>query len=293
VNAAPPPPTDSAATLAEITALQVRARALEPVGGLYDAGDPQWWWCTHEVRAVEFLRGGAGAADGCLLVLARRGRLFGEVLWAADAAPRPLEAFLRRSVARVRALARETGAPARVGTRADDARLRGLLEAAGFAEAGGEGQLQLALRADAAPPLAPLPSEVEVVSRAEAPDGPHPLARRNGPHVEERLRACPHYDAHLDLRLRIRATGECAGYCLGWLDTANAIGALEPVRIEDAFRGRGLGKALVGRCTAALAARGAALLKVAHEERSAAAARLYAATGFARLFAKAFYDVAP
>lgn len=111
----------------------------------------------------------------------------------------------------------------------------------------------------------------------------HHLAQRNGRQVAERLREVSLYRPDLDLCIR-DANGTVAAYCLCWLDVANSVGMFEPVRTEDAYQRRGLGRALLAEGTRRLMANGATTIKVAREADNAASAALYRRSGFVDAF---------
>ena len=60
--------------------------------------------------------------------------------------------------------------------------------------------------------------------------GAHPLSRRNGEPVEDRLRQCSLYDPALDLSIRT-PDGELGGYGLFWHDPTTGVGIVEPIRV--------------------------------------------------------------
>jgi predicted N-acetyltransferase YhbS len=100
---------------------------------------------------------------------------------------------------------------------------------------------------------------------------------RNGDAVETRLRETSLYDPALDLEM-VAENGETAGYALFWYDAATGVGMLEPMRTEDAYQRRGLGRVLLATGLNRLVGRGAERLKVAF---SADAGRnLYVGAGF-------------
>ncbi len=118
--------------------------------------------------------------------------------------------------------------------------------------------------------------------------GDHPLARRNGTGIAERLRACSCYRPDLDLRI-LADDGTVAAYCLCWLDARNGVGLFEPVRTEDAFQRRGLGRALIAEGITRLTARGAATIRLTRAADGDIAARLYRGASFVDTYRKLGY----
>jgi len=58
------------------------------------------------------------------------------------------------------------------------------------------------------------------------------------------MRGIPGYTPELDL-VAVSADGTFASYCICWLDPVSKIGEFEPVGTRAAYRGKGLGKALM------------------------------------------------
>lgn len=166
----------------------------------------------------------------------------------------------------------------------DDEEAVDWLETHGFTATGGDYQGWLS--AAGRRPVPAIPHGYRIVDRSTHAEGDHPFVARNGPDVEERLRACPLYDPRLDLAV-VTDDDELAGSSLYWADAATGIGLVEPVRIEEAHEGRGLGTAMVAAGVERLAARGADLLKVAWETERAG--RLYRRLGFSDAVACAAY----
>ncbi|HLK44366.1 MAG TPA: GNAT family N-acetyltransferase, partial [Acidimicrobiales bacterium] len=116
-----------------------------------------------------------------------------------------------------------------------------------------------------------------VVDRAATGDRPHPMIQRNGEEVASRLRQCSLYDPTLDLAV-VDARGVVVGYALFWHDGSTGVGQLEPMRIEDEFHRRGLGRLVLSHGLDRLARKGARRLKVGFT--SDAARALYVGAGF-------------
>jgi predicted N-acetyltransferase YhbS len=118
---------------------------------------------------------------------------------------------------------------------------------------------------------------------------PHPMRERNGDGVEARLRQCSLYDPALDLAVET-TNGEVAGRSLYWFDPVTRVGMLEPMRVEEDYRRRGLARAMIAAGLDRLAQRGARRLKVGYG--TAAAGALYHGSGFRTTHTSTWY-VAP
>ena len=134
-------------------------------------------------------------------------------------------------------------------------------------------------RADEIPSPDDLPPGFRLLSRAETEDRPHHMISRNGEEVAERLRECSIYSADLDLVI-LGDQEVVAGYALFWADTETGVGLVEPMRVEDAFQGRGLGKTLLAEGLKRLVRAGCSIMKVTYIEGNQAAKRLYLGGGF-------------
>ena len=130
--------------------------------------------------------------------------------------------------------------------------------------------------ADRRPPVARVDG-FAIVDRVTRANRPHPMIARNGEQVEARLRQCSLYDPTLDLAVE-DSDGRVAGYALFWSDHATLVGLLEPMRVEDEYHRRGLGRMLLTNGLDRLARKGARRLKTGFE--ADAARTLYLGAGF-------------
>jgi predicted N-acetyltransferase YhbS len=252
------------------TRLLQRARVADPVYGLWEAADVQWWWRTPQRSdAVEkhFWVDGDGPA-AALLVTEFRGT------WQVDPIVAPGSGLLGAVWERaLEALAALSPDPAEIPVRDDDDALLALVREAGLVPGPTSGVVRL----DAAErPQVPLPDGFVLVDRVDSPR-PHPMRGRNGAAVEERLRQCSLYDRGLDLAVET-SDGEVAGYSLYWFDPVTKVGLLEPMRVEGAFQRLGLARAMIAAGLERLAVRGAERTKVGYSHDGARS--LYTGAGF-------------
>ena len=250
-----------------VTELLQRQRLADPVDGLWEAADLQWWFTRDphptDDDAVFWLDGGGPVGA---VVFTR----WGPTRYGCDVLGSPPHAaaweFVRRRCAELPDAAVE-------------------MEALDEAEAARAGFVELAeeyestwLDAADRPAAQPFPDGYTLMARPDQ-DGPHPMITRNGAEVEPRLRQCSLYDPDLDLAVRGPA-GDVAGYALFWPDRRTGVGLVEPMRVEDRHAGRGAAGALLRAGLERLAARGCTRLKVSHAVGNLPAERLYHGAGF-------------
>lgn len=248
-----------------------RARRADPMAGMWEAADVQWWWRrprpTDELELpVWFDDVGPVAAGGLTAwgdswqadVFAVPGIVDEEEVWAAT---------LEEAAGHV--------GPMQVALLGEDATLARLAIESRF-EMTDELSGTTWMDGDKRPPLAPVDG-FEIVDRLTRAGRPHPMIARNGETVESRLRQCSLYDPALDLAVE-DAAGEVAGYALFWFDPETLVGLVEPMRVEDEFQRRGLARMLLTIGLDRLARKGATRLKVGFE--SDAARDLYLGAGF-------------
>lgn len=95
----------------------------------------------------------------------------------------------------------------------------------------------------------------------------------------QRMRTIPGYDPSLDL-VAVAPDGTFAAYCICWLDKANQYGEFEPVGTRAAYRGRGIGKAVMLEGLRRLQERRATRAFVVSLAHNVASRRLYESVGF-------------
>jgi GNAT superfamily N-acetyltransferase len=266
-----------------VTRLLQQARRREPDGGLWEAADQQWWWRIDqrdEPTLQAFWCDGSDPQVGAAFT--RWPRVLGVDLLGADAT---VTAQLDRLTAWLgeRLTALDPGA-VEMALRVDDTPRIASVEALGFT-ATGEVFRTGWLASEHRPAVPPLPAGYRLVSYE---GGPHPMVARNGEHVAARLAQCSLYRPDCDLAIR-DSSGACAAYALFWPDPVTGVGLVEPMRVEDAHQGRGLGRVLLAAGLDRLAAAGATRLKVTFEVANSPAVRLYTGAGFVPAFASTSY----
>jgi GNAT superfamily N-acetyltransferase len=271
-----------------VTTLLQRARLASPTGGLWEAADLQWWWRRdqHPDAALQtFWMDGDGPV-AAVIFSAWTGRV-GCDLISADHGP-GLDALWPVALDRMRAL---PATPIEMRIDDDDSGLVEAVTAAGFVPTD-ERDVTTWMRADERPEPPRPPDGFRVAARTQLADRPHHMRRRNGEHVAERLAECDLYDPELDLAV-LDPDGKVAGYALFWADPVTGVGLVEPMRTEDGYQGRGLGRLLLATGLDRLAARGCTRLKVSYIPGNDAARRLYLGAGFHPTTGSRIYRIEP
>jgi GNAT superfamily N-acetyltransferase len=273
--------TITAATASGLRALDLatevlhRARLADPEAGIWEAADLQWWWRvprpSDDLEQLFWLDAKGPAAAALLTDWTRAWGL--DVIAARDAPDALVEHAWAAATERIDALTLEV---VETLIRDDDDRSRALARSMGFEptdDHSGTTWMEAAER----PPVPALPDGFTLVDRTQTHDRPHPLVVRSGPSAEARLNQVSLYDPGLDLAI-VAATGEVASYALFWFDPMTRVGLVEPMRTEDAWQRRGLGRTLLATGLERLADRGATRLKVGFA--SAPGRALYLGSGF-------------
>ena len=282
-------PVDGYTGMIAASDLLLALRTRDPLAGLWEPGDVQWWYATEPklAKATSTLWRDADGSPIAVLQEAvfadEPGQsprvdidLLGDLEEGSPARRLVLPILLDR-------LADPGFHPGAIVAMSVDGRedLTGRLQGIGFAEAPHDrldamGRSTLTL--EAAPPL---PDGYRFADGNEPEAGPHHLIGRNGPEVHVRLLRCPLHRPEFDLRI-VGPDGDVAAYCLLWRDGETGVGHFEPVRTEDAHQRRGLGRALMAEGIRRLANAGATLVKVDTYANNPSAIALYRRAGFQR-----------
>ena len=253
------------------TVLQ-RARLADPFGHLWEAADVQWWWrkprpADDLALPVWFDDVGPVAAVG----LTAWTDAWQVDVFAVPATVDPEEVW----TAAMEVVAEHPEETLQVLVFGDDAPVTDLAIRSGF-EMTDELSGTSWMDADTRAPVTDVDG-FTIVDRVDRATTPHPMIARNGELVDSRLRQCSLYDPTLDLAVE-DGDGTVAGYALFWFDPVTLVGLLEPMRVEDDYYRRGLGRMLMTHGLDRLARKGARRLKVGFE--SDAARGLYFGGGF-------------
>jgi ribosomal protein S18 acetylase RimI-like enzyme len=177
-----------------------------------------------------------------------------------------------------------------VGTRIDNAERIAFLEQHGFHRgAYVEVNMLRSLEEALPPPALPVGFHVRSLDGDAAEISDRAAAHREvwlpwtvGEVTDEqyaRFMRMPGYDRDLDV-VAVAPDGTIAAYVNGWLDTVNKIGDFGPVGAREAYRRKGLTRAVLLECMRRMKARGMDRVCVSTGEPNAAARGLYESVGF-------------
>lgn len=268
------------------TAVLQRARRADPLAGMWEAADVQWWW--RRPRDTDALALPVWTDDEGPVAAVGLSE-WGDT-WQVDAHVVPGTVAVDEVwTATLSAAAEHHDGPLQLIV-PDGTEVLALAERDGFvADADDRGGGTTWMAAADRPPVGALDG-FTVVNRMAHPGEPHWLAARNGDAVEERLAQTSLYDPTLDLAV-LDAEGTVAGYALFWSDPATRVGLLEPMRVLDAYQRRGLTRLLITHGCDRLAAAGAEQLKVGFSAEDARA--LYTGSGYVQTSVERLLTRAP
>lgn len=277
--------------LAAMKRVLIEGRRASPHSGYIHVGDLDWW-CFYLLRRyrweeIAFLwETGAGSVAGWSLFSPGYGAFDLFTLPAERQGP-AREAMLDWTIEHAVRVAREQSQEAitTMWVFNDDCAWQDQLERRGFACDPAYAMRYLVHPLDAIPPVS-LPGSFSVSHVAEPGIEARAAAHRaafGSPYMTaEAYRAfsqAPGYRPDLDV-VATAPDGSTVAFAMAWLDDANRVGEFEPVGTDPAWRGRGLGKAVLVEGLRRLQSQGAASVIVYVEADNAPAIRLYASVGF-------------
>lgn len=260
-----------------VTLLLQRARQASPARGLWEAADFQWWWRRDQQDdpGRQFFWFDDGQPAAAVILTSWGDRFSCDLLSADHDLSGVLGALWPVALGAIGALG---DVPVEVTVRDDDAAMIDAVVTSGFS-ATGEVGVATWMPAAGRPPVSAIPDGFRLVARSDSAQGPHPLARRNGDQVTERLAECSLYRRDLDLAI-YAPDGQVAAYGLFWADPVTGVGLVEPIRTNGPYQGTGLGRHVLTAGLNRLAARGCRRLKVSYISGNDAATRLHLGAGF-------------
>src|SRR2546423_9783817 len=171
--------------LALATELLQRARLEDPMAGLWEAADLQWWWRRpRRSDLIDQLFWADDKGPVAAVVLTDWGRAWGCDPIVVSGAGLSLAFVWARAVEAIDGLGLEV---VEVLARDDDVELLDMLAGSGFAAGDGRSGTMWMDAADR-PDVAGLPEGFVLVDRAEGTTRPHPMRRSSGEGVDARLR---------------------------------------------------------------------------------------------------------
>lgn len=247
------------------------ARLTDPLQGVWEAADLQWWWRRdqHKDSRTQIFLMDEGQPVAAVVLTDWGGRFQIDLIFSSPQHAVELRQLWPTALGLVESVGDKR---VEIEIPSDDEELIQCAVDAGFK---GEFENNWAcwMPASDQRPNDILPSGFVIRSRAEVTDGPHPMADRNGSDFEERLAECPLYSPDLDLAV-YNSDGDVAGYSLYWADRTTQVGLVEPMRTIDAFRGMGIARAMLATGLELLTRSGCQRMKVS------AATPLYLGAGF-------------
>lgn len=269
--------------LERVTTFLSACRSRAPLAGMWDVADLHWWWRDDAYRepSKQLFWEEDDQTLGMLLLSDSFATFDYEVMPGYETSAGASALFAEGLVWLGRL--EQSAAEPSFFVRDDHLAFQTLAHDAGF-HASGATYVQTVQDLHGARWEAQVPEGfvVRPLKEADLVEGRPPVLRISAARFE-RVTQTPSYrrDFHLVV---VSSRGDVAAECICWWDEANAIGVFEPVETAEAYRRRGVGKALLQEGVRRLAERGVRWAKVSHNNDNPAAARLYASVGFTPLF---------
>lgn len=278
--------------LAEATAFLTACRRAQPLGGMWDVADLQWWWRENafEEPSRQRFYDDAPGTPVALLLLEEGHRTFDyELLPGLEDSP-----IARRVLQDALDWLRATSTSAHEERpafylREDHTALRHVAEERGYVRAGGD-LVQTCLELPAVAVRAPLPAGygVRAICPADVSDGRQPVLATPAAGIERLQETSLHRpDQHLVVTDR---AGRAVAECIFWIDDVNAIGVFEPVATAPSHRRLGLARSMLAHGLERMHRHSVRLAKVSYGSTNAAARGLYRSLGFRPRFTRLHYQ---
>lgn len=278
--------------LHKVTVFMTACRQENPLAGLWDVGDLQWWWRDDEYAdpAMQmFWEDHQGVVGGFVLLSQAYQDASYEILPHLGQGPIAQD-IVAWGLHRLRGMAAAAppSSPYTLCIRHDHQTFQQLADSLGF-QATGEALVQTILDTRAGLPAVPLPAgyQVRSIQPGDLAGGKPPVLHISSA-MYRRVQETSLYrdDMHLVV---VAPDGRIAAGCICWVDHMNGIGVFEPVRTQEGFERRGLARAMMAEGLRRMAACGVRWAKVSHYRHNTAAAALYRAVRFRATFARLVY----
>lgn len=264
--------------LQAVTTLLQRVRSADPVKGLYEAADMQWWWGrprpTDSIDQL-FWFDESEMPVAAAIITQWKGPVALDPMVMPDADPEFVAEVFAAAITHA-AAAGYRDVELEVD-RADEV-LQQTLTQHGFSFSE-ESMVEAWIAAGAVPEVSALHEGYRLATRAELGDQPHHMVERNGPHIAERLLQTSLYRTDLEL-IVLDSEGNYAADCLCWFDPVTATGLVEPLGTEEPHRRKGLARHVLTAGLNLLAQAGAERIKIVYELSNPGSSRLYPDVGF-------------
>lgn len=268
-----------------------RCRGVEPLGGMWDVADFQWWWRDGGYEDPErqlFLETEGGEVLAIVLLSEAYGTFDYEVLPGLEETAKGLKVFEigLRWLKRLQLSQRADSVQFFV--REDHAAFGRLASEQGFEEfERSYVQLALGLQSRQAVPSQISPVRVRCIEDADFL-GDRPPVLRTSSQKFARVLQTPLYrrDQHL---VGVDAENTVVGECIYWVDTENSIGVFEPVETRPDQRRKGVARALLAEGLRRMIRQGVEVAKVSHYSDNLPARNLYRSLGFSKVFSRLVY----
>lgn len=277
--------------LARATEFLSACRRADPLGGMWDAADIQWWWREDDFDKPDHQRFYV-AADGTalgMLLLSDRYATFDYELAPGEEASELARNILQAGIDWLEDL-RCDGLDATPSFYLRDSHtlLRRLAEQRGYRPTGNAFvQRVAALPASRADPTLPDGYGVRPLRDHDVRDGRQPVLTTPAWGIDRlaqtRLYRPEHHLVVTDRHDR------AAAECIMWIDPSTRIGVLEPVATHPDHRRRGLARGMISFALNVMAKQGIELAKVSNDRGNAAADALYRSLGFEATFERVLH----